>query len=485
MSYDPRSSHLFVLIHGLWGTPEHMESLRQSFKAAMDPRENAVFLLPSRNAKFKTFDGIEILGYRVLLEVCQFIQQYNEDNKDGRQIRRISVIGYSLGGLVARFVAGKMFTECREYFRGIEPALFLTMATPHIGIKFFNPQHSLWRSITNPVLTFLGSNALGKSGRELFITNSYNDTLVRLSSGEFTQGLARFQRRVVCANVKNDRTVAFYTAFVSEYDPFIDTQNRLNYTFEQGVPGTGYSGILPRIVDMDKLDPADMRVVVRRPRTLKQKLALYVMIPCLLVVFFPIALIVNISGTIYRHVATSRYRRMIRDGDLPSEFRERIGISSRLTRYVSETYESIVKESDDPNDALNNDVGDDDDDEDDDNLSMGPGQHIHDDKASIVAAEQLEDEKWNTFIDKYSSVMDPRRDWLGRFKKLPFDEKRKLIVRNLSELEWIRVPLYVKSINSHGGIVARRGMNEDAPPTSIAAVEFVGKLVSHLASSLH
>ena len=486
MAYDPHSSHLFVLIHGLWGTPVHMESLKQSFEDSLDPKENAVFLLPSKNAKFKTFDGIEILGYRVLLEVCQFIQKYNEENENegsGKQIRRISIVGYSLGGLVARFIVGKMFTECKEYFAGIKPVLFLTMASPHVGIKFFNPQHSVMRAITNPILTFLGSNALGKSGRELFITNSYNDTLIRLSSGEFIDGLAQFKFRAVCANVKNDRTVAFYTAFISDRDPFIDTQNRLNYTFEENVPGVRYSGILPKIVDMDKLDPADMRVVEKRPMTTRQILTLYVMIPCLLVVFFPIALVVNISGTVYRHIATSRYRRMIRDGDLHNEFRERVGITNRLSRYVSATYESIVKEDEDANE------NDDDIFEEDiigaDATTAGVGQHLHDDKASIITAEGLQEEKWETFINKYKSITNPKRDWQQKFSPLPFDEKRKTITRNLSELEWIRIPIYVKAINSHGGIVARRGMNEDAPPSSIAAVEFVGKLVSHLASTLH
>ncbi|SMN17884.1 similar to Saccharomyces cerevisiae YOR059C Lipid particle protein of unknown function [Maudiozyma saulgeensis] len=469
-----QGSHLFVLIHGLWGTPQHMGSLRESFQQYIDPSENAIFLLPSQNSKFKTFDGIEVLGYRALLEICQYIRRHNDlkECSDHKRITRISIIGYSLGGLVARFVVGKMFTECQEYFSGIEPVLFLTMASPHLGIRFFNPSKSILRTILDPTMTILGSNALGKSGRELFIANRYNDILITLSEGEFIDGLAKFKYRTVCANVKNDRTVAFYTAFITNHDPFIDTQNSVNYTFETNIPGNGYGFSLPKIVDLTKLDPKNKHIVEEKSLSLNAKLKLYVLLPCLFLVIFPIALLVNISGTIYRHFATIKYRKMIRDGNLPNKFREKVGISDRLEAYVSTTYESILKENESGNDDLEED-GD----------FIQSGETYVQSTSKISNGIKSEDDKWDAFIQKYSSIVSEKNTWYKSFNDLPFDNKRMTILENLSSLEWIRVPIYVKALNAHGSIIARRGIDEDTQPTSLASIQFVGQLVSYLVST--
>lgn len=472
-----QGSHLFVLIHGLWGVPQHMGSLEESIRNYIDPKENAIFLLPSQNSKFKTFDGIEILGYRALLEICQFIRKHNNSSDlETKQITKISIIGYSLGGLVSRFVVGKMFTECAEYFKGIEPVLFLTVASPHLGIRFFNPSSSIFRTFLNPVLTVLGSNALGKSGRELFIANRYSNILVQLSEGEFIDGLSKFKHRTVVANVKNDRTVAFYTAFITNHDPFIETDNTINYSFETNIPGIGYSFILPKIVDLTQLDPSDKRIVEKKPMSLDSKLKLYLLLPCLFLIFFPIALIVNISGTLYRHFATIKYRKMIKNGDLPNEFRERIGISDRLETYVSEQYESILKENeDDDDDIITNDDG---------RGLMNPDDAYSRsiDNNTTLDGINSEDQKWGKFLKKYSTIVDNENTWFKRFDNLPFDNKRTTILKNLSALKWIRVPIYVKALNAHGGIIARRGIDEDTQPTSAAAVQFVGQLVNYLSS---
>ncbi|CAB4256277.1 similar to Saccharomyces cerevisiae YOR059C Lipid particle protein of unknown function [Maudiozyma barnettii] len=471
-----QGSHLFVLIHGLWGTPQHMGSLKESLQHYIDSKENAIFLLPSQNSKFKTFDGIEVLGYRALLEICQYIRRHNDlqECSDHKRITRISIIGYSLGGLVARFVVGKMFTECQEYFSGIEPVLFLTMASPHLGIRFFNPSNSLFRTILDPVMTVLGSNALGKSGRELFIANRYNDILIRLSEGEFIQGLAKFKHRTVCANVKNDRTVAFYTAFITNHDPFIESGNSVNYTFENNVPGTGYSNIIPRIVDLTRLDPKNKHVIENKRLSLNGKLKLYILLPCLFLVFFPIALLVNISGTVYRYFATIKYRKMIKNGNLPNEFREKVGISDRLETYVSATYESILKE---------NESGNDGDLEDDDDLIQNGGKYNQSMSKIPTMDRNSRDKKWDIFIQKYSNIVDEKNMWYKRFDDLPFDNKRIAILKNLSSLKWIRVPIYVKALNAHGGIIARRGIDEDTQPTSLASIQFVGQLVDYLTST--
>ncbi len=45
--------------------------------------------------------------------------------------------------------------------------------------------------------------------------------------------------------------------------------------------------------------------------------------------------------------------------------------------------------------------------------------------------------------------------------------------------------MYVIFINSHGGIIARRGINENTPQTGYAALEFSGSLIRHFLENEH
>ncbi|CAI4051391.1 hypothetical protein SKDZ_15G2100 [Saccharomyces kudriavzevii ZP591] len=440
--------HLFVLIHGLWGNYKHMESMRAMLSTTLKKdkaEDDMVYFLPKENAMFKTFDGIEIIGYRTLIEVCEFIRDY-EDGK----ITKISVMGYSQGGLVARFMIGKMLTEFKELFEDIEPQLFITMATPHLGVEFYNPMDITYKSVLYATLRAFGSTILGKSGRELFIANSSNDILVKLSQDEYFEALSLFKWRVAFANVKNDRTVAFYTAFITNCDPFIDFDNKLKYTFEEKIPGSDYRGILPKIVDLNALNVKSHAPV--KPTNVYKKWGRTILLILVVTIFiFPTVLIINCLGTAYSYIVTCKYRKMLSNGVLHNEVRGRLGLTEQLKGYVTDAYGSIM------NSALDMDA---------DNEASN---------ASLVNEEEL---PWKEFIQKYSAINDGV--WKSRFKKLPFDESRNTILRNLNRLQWIRVPIYIKAVNAHGVIVARRGMDEDTAATGIACVEFTGRLLAYL-----
>ncbi|CCK72803.1 putative hydrolase KNAG_0L01840 [Huiozyma naganishii CBS 8797] len=459
--------HLFVLVHGLWGTHKHMEPMEEVFRDVIPKDEGIIYFAPRQNAKFKTFDGIEIIGYRTLIELCHFIKSYDGPGK----ITKISIVGYSLGGLIARFLVGKCFSDCKELFKGIEPQLFITVASPHLGIDFYN-RSGLWRGwLLNPFLKFLGTTFLGKSGRELFITNGYNDILVRLSQESYLENLKLFKHRVVFGNVKNDRTVAFYTAIISDCDPFIETNNRVRYVFEENIPDSDSftSRIFPRIVDLNRLDK---RVAIGNNRAPDKRLKItfqnVMLIFLMMTLVLPIALVLNLCGTLYSYWTTRKYRNMFQDDKLPDIVREQLGLSDQLQRYVSNTYQSIIDE--------NNANGTNGDDTDDLRSADGDLQKIR--SASLTSRENIE--LWDNFVEKYTHIGDRDQHWLSEFDRLPLDEKRRQIFRNLSTVEWIRVPMYIKSINAHGGIVARRGINEKTPATSLAGLQFEAKLIKYL-----
>jgi hypothetical protein len=74
------------------------------------------------------------------------------------------------------------------------------------------------------------------SGRQLFGIDKFRDTgrsllsILADSNSIFIKGLAQFQHRSLYANVVNDRTVTYYTAGISQTDPFVKPENiKMNY----------------------------------------------------------------------------------------------------------------------------------------------------------------------------------------------------------------------------------------------------------------
>ncbi|CAR26696.1 hypothetical protein ZYGR_0H05190 [Zygosaccharomyces rouxii] len=440
------SKHLFVLIHGLWGNHNHMKSLMEVYGKQFGSPE-MVFFSPSENALFKTFDGIEIIGYRTLLEIYQFIKCF----KDG-PITKISVLGYSMGGLVARFVLGKMFGEYHDLFEGIEPQIFITMATPHLGVQFYNPKRYFFRGLMQFGMRLIGSNIIGKSGRELFVVNKHNDILVRLGEGEYLDALSKFKWRVAFANVNNDRSVAFYTGFISDCDPFINTGNQLKYAFEEEIPGKNYTYGPPRIIDLDRLDPNCPRPVTRTRRL--RKFGDFLLFFTLFgFVFLPLAICINITGTIYSHLVNYRYRKILNDAAAPSMVRQRLQFNNSVREFTEDVYRTILG---DPTESVGGSNSD----------------------GALERSDLLEDSiSWKEFIQKHTDIWKKKE----MFAPLPFDENRKAMYENLNSLEWIRIPVYIKMLNSHGAMVARRGLNTKKSGSSgIACVEFSARLLQYL-----
>lgn len=284
----------------------------------------------------------------------------------------------------------------------------------------------------------------------MFITNGGDNILVKLTQGEYIDGLSKFKWRVVLANVKNDRTVAFYTSFITDCDPFIATNNNVKYVFEEKVPGSHYSKTLPRIIDIKRLDPHVQRPKAP-PRDPTRWFKLVPLILLFVLFILPIMLCLNLLATLYSNVVTWRYRKMLQEGTLPTLIHSKLGLDDTLKEYATDVYGSLMNEEE-------GDVNDED---------------VKDDSDTDVGDEQI---SWKDFIKKYSTVWEDSQ----HFSKLPFDANRRTMLSNLNKLSWIRIPIYIKSANAHGGIVARRGLNDDAPHTSIACLEFTAQLTQYL-----
>jgi len=224
MNTSKKADHLCVLVHGLWGKPEHLKYVSTTLGERY-PEDKLHILVAKRNAGSFTYDGIDTGGERVAEEVERKLEELAEA---GHDITKISVVGYSLGGLIARYAIGLLFH--RGIFEKIQPVNFTTFATPHLGVR--TPLKGYHSHIWN----VLGARTLSMSGRQLFGVDNFRDTdrslLAVLADPEsiFIRGLAQFKHRSLYANVVNDRTVTYYTAGISQTDPFVDPDDiKINY----------------------------------------------------------------------------------------------------------------------------------------------------------------------------------------------------------------------------------------------------------------
>lgn len=213
-----RADHLAVLIHGLWGNPSHLEYLTKSLREAYSEEKLHILVVKSNASNF-TYDGIETGGERITHEIEAEIQKLEDD---GSTIRKISIIGYSLGGLLARYAIGLLYSS--GLFDRIEPVNFTTFATPHLGSRAPKTGRAsqLWNDI--------GARTLSASGRQLFLVDEFRDTgrpllaVMADPNSVFVKGLSSFKHRVLYANVLNDRSVPYFTAAISSTDPYVDLE---------------------------------------------------------------------------------------------------------------------------------------------------------------------------------------------------------------------------------------------------------------------
>jgi hypothetical protein len=70
--------------------------------------DKVYILVAQRNSGSFTYDGIETGGERVCLEIEDELQVI--ESKGGK-IKKISFVGYSLGGLVARYAIGLLYAK--------------------------------------------------------------------------------------------------------------------------------------------------------------------------------------------------------------------------------------------------------------------------------------------------------------------------------------------------------------------------------------
>ena len=84
-----------------------MGTIAKSLRAKYPP-DKLYLLVAKRNSGSFTYDGIERGGERVCAEIEAELRLVEEK---GGKIKKLSIVGYSLGGLVARYAVGLLHAK--------------------------------------------------------------------------------------------------------------------------------------------------------------------------------------------------------------------------------------------------------------------------------------------------------------------------------------------------------------------------------------
>ncbi|PAV23659.1 hypothetical protein PNOK_0072700 [Pyrrhoderma noxium] len=184
-------------------------------------------LVAEANRDQSTYDGIDWGGERVADEIADRV---GELEASGKKVIKFSITGYSLGGLVSRYVIGILHQ--RGFFKEVKPVNFTTFATPHIGLVRTG-------SIFSSIAFALGPKLLSRTGTQFYAVDSWGESgrcLLEVMADPkaiFYQALSQFPHIRIYGNAVNDRTVPYVTSLIESTDPFVNrSKTGINVEFD-------------------------------------------------------------------------------------------------------------------------------------------------------------------------------------------------------------------------------------------------------------
>ncbi|XP_057434828.1 uncharacterized protein LOC130727651 isoform X2 [Lotus japonicus] len=232
-------THLIIMVNGLIGSAHDWKFAAKQFLARY-PNDTVVHC-SERNTSILTLDGVDVLGERLAEEVIQVIKRHPS-------VQKISFVGHSLGGLIARYAIAKLYgrdiskelsqgnghseseissdQECHAHDRkyegkiaGLEPINYISSASPHLGSRGHRqvPMFCGFRFLEKTA--YCASWFLGKTGKHLFLADckkGKSPLLLQMARDtediKFLSALRSFKHRVAYANVRYDQLVGWSTS---------------------------------------------------------------------------------------------------------------------------------------------------------------------------------------------------------------------------------------------------------------------------------
>lgn len=431
--------HLFVLIHGLWGSATHMAAVKEVLDSTYGVKTGGdmVAYATQSNHGTLTYDGVRVCARRCYLEIREVIRRYAED--EGVTFDRISILGYSLGGLIARYLAGILLDE--GFFDTVKPVLFSTIATPHLGSKFHRTDKR-WFSWMNSI----GGTYLGSTGRDLFLKDP---TIAQMSdpTSSAYKALELFDSKVLLANCRNDRTVHFPTAFITAANPFANLR-WLDLNFhkvqlpEPVVDRYGWSHS-PRIIDFKRTTKRSFPFPVYHEH-IRQKLVFWTFAATV----GPLAITaVLIASMFFTNNSNNRVGKFLKEGDdaLMAEILESIKMDTFDEEWMNEKVE--VETGDMAAAEMTETAVED--------VFLGEDLNNSDEpqeaKTEVIGLDEAME------AAKHTAEKGLLPSWTPT---APFSDEVLSMIENMNKLGWEKYAVYITVIHSHAAIVARRGLTQ-------------------------
>jgi len=207
--------HLVVLVHGLWGSASDFDNFKRILVEKDEKRNELVVVAVSKN--FSTMDGVKNGAVRSFQEVKEVVGRHGGIER----FDLVSLIGHSLGGLYARYLAFLMNED--GMLDELQPCVFATFATPHLGVRRppTTPFNLLWNTIVLPL--FRTTKELGLIDQNHVDPDTGEKLSVLHAMGTqecFLIPLKKFKRRVLYSNVKWDFQVPYTTSAIRYRNPY-------------------------------------------------------------------------------------------------------------------------------------------------------------------------------------------------------------------------------------------------------------------------
>ncbi|EME87837.1 uncharacterized protein MYCFIDRAFT_48112 [Pseudocercospora fijiensis CIRAD86] len=419
-----KADHLAVLVHGLWGHPKHLDYLRDTLQKQY-PTDRLHVLVATTLSDNKTYDGADVGGERVANEIEEEIAKLKEDGYD---IMKISMVGYSFGGLISRYAIGLLYSS--GLFERVKPINFTTFATPHLGVR--TPKRG-WRST---LFNSMGPRTLSTSGQQMFLVDSFRETgrplLSVLSDPNsiFMKGLDTFKNKWLYANTINDRSVPWYTAAWSRTDPFVELDKiELHYLDPQPPPGEVIlkpnSGFVT-----PKRSPYENMTFFERLKTIPHRalsnLPFYILLATLMPIFLP-AFLLNSGYQTYQsaqRIAAHNSGKVFKPEKYRVKFLEDAeAVQDRLyERFTNRQREEY--------------------------LPTPPPERAEEDKSSAEQSPERPDLR----LSRRESARERAHD----FKILALTEEQFDMIENLDKLGFEKYPVHIQKVrHTHAAIVVR------------------------------
>ncbi|XP_034898508.1 lipid droplet phospholipase 1 [Populus alba] len=224
------ADHLVIMVHGILGSNADWKFGAEQFVRTLPDK---VFVHCSEKNMFRlTLDGVDVMGERLAEEVLEVIQRK-------QNLRKISFVAHSVGGLVARYAIGRLYRppkkenvadstddtnedDIKATIGGLEPMNFITVATPHLGSRG-NKQVPFLFGVTafEKAARLLIHWIFKRTGRHLFLTDDDEGNAPLLKRmiedyGDcfFMSALCIFKCRVAYSNVGYDHIVGWRTSSI-------------------------------------------------------------------------------------------------------------------------------------------------------------------------------------------------------------------------------------------------------------------------------